>query len=380
MLNTNQDTTHAREKTKISILSHDLSINCLGRAYILAKALHGNCDVEILGPMSKSGLWKPVAHDGTIVYKKFGILPNPFTYIRAISGDVIYAVKPRAGSFGYGLLAKWITGKKLVLDIDDWETGFFRDYSFIGKILNAAQVWNMDSILYTSIFSRLIRFADAVTVSNLFLQKRFGGVLIPHFRDTGEFDPARFDRLSIRERLGLQDKQVVMFMGTVKMHKGINTLIAAFDQLDAPDFILMLVGANPRIQKKLPKRSYLKVVGPQPFDKVPEFLAAADLVAIMQKQTSASAQGQLPAKIFDAMAMAKPIIATAVSDIPKVLSGGCGLVISDNAVELAQAIKAIFGNPKLAEKMGQAARRKCISEYSYQAARPALASVFNRLK
>jgi len=368
------------KRIKISILSHDLSINCLGRAYILAKALQVNYDVEIIGPMGGSSLWKPVAHDNTIVYKKFGLVPNPFSFIKAISGDVIYAVKPRAGSFGYGLLAKWVTGKKLVLDIDDWETGFFRDYSLIGKILNALQIWNMDSILYTSILSRLIRFADAVTVSNTFLQKRFGGVLIPHFRDTVEFDPAKFDRSSIREKLGVQDKQVVMFMGTVKMHKGINTLISAFDQLNNPDFVLMLVGANPRIQKKLPARSYLKVVGPQPFEKVPEFLAAADLVAIMQRQTSASAKGQLPAKIFDAMAMAKPIIATAVSDLPKVLSGGCGLVISDNANELAHAIQTIFGDPDLAEKMGRAARQKCIEEYSYEAASQALDAVFKSLK
>jgi len=330
--------------------------------------------------MSKSTLWKPVAHDNTIPYKKFGILPNPFSFIKAISGDVIYVVKPRAGSFGYGLLAKWVTGKKLVLDIDDWETGFFRDYSLIGKILNSLQIWNMDSILYTSLLSHMTGFAEAITVSNTFLQKRFGGVLIPHFRDTEEFDPARFGRTSIRERLGLQGKQVVMFMGTVKMHKGINTLIAAFDRLKNPDFVLMLVGANPRIQKKLPKRSYLKVEGPQPFEKVPEFLAAADLVAIMQRQSSASAKGQLPAKIFDAMAMAKPIIATAVSDLPKVLSGGCGLVISDNADELAHAIKTIFGDPALAEKMGQAARRKCVEEYSYQAASPALAAVFKSLE
>jgi len=34
---------------------------------------------------------------------------------------------------------------------------------------------------------------------------------------------------------------------------------------------------------------------------------------------------QMPAKIFDAMAMAKPIIATNTFDIPKI-SNGCGLI------------------------------------------------------
>ena len=36
---------------KISILSPDLSHNCLGRAYLLAKILQRHYEVEIIGPM-----------------------------------------------------------------------------------------------------------------------------------------------------------------------------------------------------------------------------------------------------------------------------------------------------------------------------------------
>jgi hypothetical protein len=42
---------------KISILSPDLSHNCLGRAYLLVKILQEPYEVEIIGPVSGDGIW-----------------------------------------------------------------------------------------------------------------------------------------------------------------------------------------------------------------------------------------------------------------------------------------------------------------------------------
>ena len=41
---------------KISILSPDLSHNCLGRAYLLVKILQRRYEVEIIGPMLGEGI------------------------------------------------------------------------------------------------------------------------------------------------------------------------------------------------------------------------------------------------------------------------------------------------------------------------------------
>lgn len=366
------------KKQKITILSHNLSENCLGRAYILAKALESDYVVSIIGPMSGADIWTPVLNDKSITYVKFGKFPNPFSYIKSIDGDIIYAVKPRFGSFGYALLARLFTGKKLVLDIDDWEVGFSKDASILENILNGARFWVIDNTFYTWLMEKCVSLADAVTVSNTFLQKKFGGVLVPHFRDVRTFDPEKFDRNTIRKSLELPDKKVVMFMGTIRAHKGIDTLIEALDALHRKDIVLVLVGVSEEAKKFLPKRHYLRTFGFQPFEMIPEFLAAADVVALMQKGDTASAQGQLPAKIFDAMAMAKPIISTKVSDIPTVLDG-CGIVISDNAKELALAISFIFDNPEEARKMGESARKRCVESYSYDAIRPTLGSVFRRI-
>jgi len=51
---------------KISILTPNLSSNCLGRAYSLTQILQRRYEVEIAGPVFWDGVWKPVANDKKI--------------------------------------------------------------------------------------------------------------------------------------------------------------------------------------------------------------------------------------------------------------------------------------------------------------------------
>ena len=94
---------------KISILTPDLSHNCLGRAYILAKVLQRRYDVEIVGPVFGNGIWGPVADDKDVVYKfvKFGkrfiSMWKLKELYKKIDGDVIYSSKPLFTSFGLGV-------------------------------------------------------------------------------------------------------------------------------------------------------------------------------------------------------------------------------------------------------------------------------------
>jgi glycosyltransferase involved in cell wall biosynthesis len=95
-----------------------------------------------------------------------------------------------------------------------------------------------------------------------------------------------------------------------------------------------------------------------PFENLPEYLSAADVLLVPQRQASDSV-GQMPAKLFDAMAMGKPIVATRVSDITEVL-GGCGyLVDPGKPAQLANAIQYILDHPEEAQIMGQEARKRC---------------------
>jgi glycosyltransferase involved in cell wall biosynthesis len=357
---------------KVSVLCFDLSNNCLGRAYIIAKALQRYYDVEIIGPAYGRSIWEPVRSDTSVKYKllkSFAI--NPIAEINKIDGDVIYASKPKGMSFGYGMIAKTRSSKPLILDVDDWEVGF---YSLPGKVYSTAHLWDLNNFLFTYLLERSIQKADHITVSNTFLQRRFGGILIPHFRDTKQFDPARFDNKKLKQDYLGNNNKVILFLGTLRKNKGIPELIQAVEHMNRPDVTLLIVGATRQDMERLPNKPFLKVLGRQPFTEIPKYLALADLVAIFQTSSKAS-QGQLPAKIFDAMSMAKPIIASKVSDLPKILEG-CGEIVDPGDVDgLAKKMGELLDNPKYAEELGKRARQKCIEEYSYDAIAPKLHAV-----
>jgi len=115
----------------------------------------------------------------------------------------------------------------------------------------------------------------------------------------------------------------------------------------------------------------------QSFEKVPELLALSDVVVIPQKLSS-STIGQVPAKVFDAMAMAKPTISTAVSDLPEILDE-CGWIVKPtNSKQLADVIHYVINNSEEAEKMGWKARQKFVEKYSWDAMADTLLAVFKK--
>ena len=58
---------------KISVLTPDLSHNCLGRDDLPAKILQRHHEIEIIGPIFGDGIWEPVADDKSITYKSVKI-------------------------------------------------------------------------------------------------------------------------------------------------------------------------------------------------------------------------------------------------------------------------------------------------------------------
>jgi glycosyltransferase involved in cell wall biosynthesis len=107
---------------------------------------------------------------------------------------------------------------------------------------------------------------------------------------------------------------------------------------------------------------------------MPEAIAASDIVVVPQRDTPA-AQAQFPLKITDGMAMAKPILATRVGDIPQILGNTGYLVDPSSPTQLAAEITHIFANPAEAIDRGRRARERCREHYSLEAMSHRLAPV-----
>ena len=356
---------------KISILCFDLSSNAFGRAGLLAIALSKIYDVEIIGPSKREKIWAPMAQID-IPIKKFvwerypGFHRIKKNIMDVIDGDVILASKLMPTSFGIGLQKKISSGKPLLLDIDDWELGFFYHSGFWGKVGRFLNFSNPNGLPYVWRIERLVDHADAVSVSNRFLQKKYGGTLLPHCRDTDVLNPLKFNAGDVKEKMGFVGKKILMFLGTPRPHKGIDDLLQAFKKVDNSDLNLVIIGVENKqeflkgIDESVKNR--VTIIPKIPFNKLSEYLSVADIICIPQRRTSDSV-GQIPARLFDAMAMAKPIIATKVSDIPEVL-GDCGyLVDPSNPSQLANAIQYVLSHSDEARVKGDAARARCRQKY-----------------
>lgn len=361
--------------TKISIVSMNLSTNCTARCLVLAEALRGRYEVEMIGStfgLGGKGLWPPIENiDFPIKAVTGDLLPGYLPHVRALlrlmDGDVIIACKPRFPSFGVALIKRAMSGTPVILDVDDDElaqTVPGRQASLVSKLRNTS------GYLFTRLVHPLHGRADGVLCVSEFFRQRYGGAIVPHGRDAKIFDPARFDRAALRRRLGFADEHLVVgFIGTAQRQKGTDLVVTAAEKADIPSLRVMVAGAaaagDPYTEELRGRFGDRIVLLPTfPLAQVAELHAVVDVIVLPQRNVPESF-GQMPAKLTDAMAMGKIIIASAMSDIPKYLDG-CGLLVPpDDEGAITAKLRWIAKNRAAAEELGRRARARFLKDMTY---------------
>jgi len=195
--------------------------------------------------------------------------------------------------------------------------------------------------------------------------KRNRVVVIPNGVDLKRFNPARRD--SDRAAWGVPaDATVAGFLGRLRMgEKRLDILVDALTRMPEPrrpDFVV-IGGSGPderlvseHVSRDPWLRQHVRMVGA--VGDAPAFLAGIDYLVL-----SSSSEG-LPNVVLEAMAMKKPILATAVSDVPEVLGGAGLLARAEDSDDLANAWCAMQALPadKRAE-MGELGRAQVESRF-----------------
>lgn len=352
------------------------------RAYPIGKVLEKHFDVEVSGFSFDEGVFVAYADEFRYQTLPREYFPKFSMQMKRLSnfadGDIIYAFKPRLTTFGVALFNKIMTHKPLVLDIEDFETASSYDIrgrlnlSYFLRRVMMANWRNPSSPQYVHLMEQLTRYADRITVVSNFLQNRFGGIRLPHGANTDLFDPSQYDAAQLRQKLGIDAGQtVILFAGNPKPHKGLDTLCEAISRLSSNyEILLLIVGSDPNDDEimKLKQRHNTRLLHltSQPHREMPRFLVASDWVVLPQKNTL-YAHAQVPGKVFEAMAMAKPILASRISDLPEILDG-CGLIFEPESIDsMVEQMEILLNNRDLAVELGQKAREKCVACYSWEA-------------
>jgi glycosyltransferase involved in cell wall biosynthesis len=381
-------------RSKVAVIAWDVGHNPLGRAYCLAEILARRFDVEIWGAQFErygDRIWAPLQKpDLPIHYFDGRSFPEHLDVMEAVAkridADAIWVSKPRFPSLGLGVLAKRLRNRPLVLDVDDHELSFFAvdeglDLDDLRK-LSGNDLELPFERAWTRACDPMIAHADARTVSNVALQERYGGVLVPHARDERRFDPELYDRDAVRARLGVgPSDRLLLFGGTPRIHKGLVEVLEALDRLGDPRYKLALFGTGElaKLRDRVPHLERWIVPLPyQPFSELPSIVGAADLSCVLQDPAHPVARYQMPAKVVDALAMGVPCLVTATPPLRPLVDAGV-LNVHHAGESLPDRIAAIFEDPDDARDRARRGRKVFLEEYSCEAVCDRVAPLFEQL-
>jgi glycosyltransferase involved in cell wall biosynthesis len=177
--------------------------------------------------------------------------------------------------------------------------------------------------------------------------------------DLEQFQPLP-KRNGFRARHGLDGQFVAAYVGTHGMAHALGTVLNAAKLLEKePQVRFLLVGDGAERENLLKRQAELNLNNvlmlPQQNKKsIPEILAASDACMVLLRRTELF-KTVIPSKIFEAMAMERPIILGVDGESRNIVEGsGSGVFIEpENAEQLADAVLRMSREPAWAERLGK---------------------------
>ena len=180
-------------------------------------------------------------------------------------------------------------------------------------------------------------------------------VVIHNGRDLRSLLPPKPEQIAkARAELGLTNEQAVLLLGRLAKEKGHGLLLDALKILGSrrPRLIAIFAGIGPLEAELKAKYKAAGLTDQVRFlgyrTDLQRLMAAADLVVLP------SISEGLPLAAIEALAAARPVVATETGGIPEiVLNGQTGLLVPPcDSVALAEAMHRVLSDPALALRLG----------------------------
>lgn len=195
--------------------------------------------------------------------------------------------------------------------------------------------------------------------------------LVPPGVDLGAFSPAR----PAHER-----PPTAIFLANLRAHKGIFTLLDAFDEVAQrmPDARLIVAGGGPeeasvlRRVESSPARARIELLGPVARADVPAILARADV------SCQPAHFEPFGWSAVEAMACGLPVIVTDAGGLASVVPADAGIKVPvGDPRALAAALEALLRDPARRAALGAAGRRAVAASFDWPAVIDRLEQVYD---
>lgn len=177
------------------------------------------------------------------------------------------------------------------------------------------------------------------------------------------------NRSITRQTLGLSENtHIIGTVGRLHMDKGCSYILRAFKQLrqQFPDSILLFVGSGELLGLLTPLTQQLGVADHVLF--LGERTDVHELMACMDVYVQASMWEGMSNALMEAMALGKPVVATAVGGTLDLIEDGkTGWLIEPKRVDcLVEKLSYVLEHPKLALQVGDAAAQRIAQDFSVE--------------
>jgi len=243
-----------------------------------------------------------------------------------------------------------IKNRRIISLLEHWELSLYR---------RATKVVVVTEAFRRNLIERGVPHEKVVTVSN--------GADV-------DFWSPRASLNETRRRLGLENRFVVLYIGAHGISHALPRILDCAEQLrDIPEIRFLFVGEGSEKQKLMQRATELRIdnvtfLDPVDRQAVREFYALAD-VCLVPLRNIPLFETFVPSKMFEMMAMARPIIGSVGGEAADILQrAGATVVEPEDAQALTQAIAELYQQSEQArQQMGQRARDFVVANYSRQA-------------
>jgi glycosyltransferase involved in cell wall biosynthesis len=323
-------------------------------------------------PVRRTWVWAATGRSA------FVRLANYFSFtatalVAALTGrrpDVLF-VESQPLSLGIVALAmKWLRGVPYVYNVPDLQIEVAREMGFLRAeaLLSLAQRFE----------DLLVRHAWRVSTVTDSFQDHFVSrglprervTFLPNGADTEFLRPIPPDP-ELRSRWGLQDRHVVLYVGTHAYYHGLDTLLEAARQLQSrKDIVFLLVGDGPeraRLRRTAEQQGLSNVVfGESPYEEMARLYSIAAVSVAVLRDLPVARRMRL-SKIFPSLACEVPVVYSGVGEAADILERqGVGVAVPpESPAPLATAIAALVGDAPRRAAMGKKGRSWVEAEYGW---------------
>lgn len=284
--------------------------------------------------------------------------------------DLVIATSPQFFCGMTGILVSKLKRRPFMLEIRDlWPESIIS----VGAI-NNRKIINWLEKLETFLYKKADHIIALTNSFKNHIKKR--GIsgekisVIPNGADLDKFNPMPKNK-QLLDDLNLDGKFIVSYIGTHGMAHCLYTVLLSAKRLqEYQDIVFLLIGDGAEKDNLLKEKETMGlsnvIMLPQyPKEKIVEFFAISDVNMVLLKKTDLF-KTVIPSKIFESMAMEKPIILGVEGESKKIIEeAGAGICIEpQNDEELAEAVLMLYRNPSLREGFGKNGRQYVIKNYN----------------